>query len=159
MTFWTPSACDQCAENLLRTTGKRCNAWPILLQRLHIELLAEADSVHSENPLPPGCTPFVDMTSASLSLSVSSTACLKTAAASVHLIKPTSHRTAWFMLPFLWTCSGLLETSTTSASNWLVRQIIWNKPDWHCLRSQQEQLPPDISITAWVVTATYSKIL
>ena len=83
----------------------------------------------------------------------------KTAAASVHLIKPTSHRTAWFMLPFLWTCSGLLETSTTSASNWLVRQIIWNKPDWHCLRSQQEQLPPDISITAWVVTATYSKIL
>ena len=153
MTFWTPSACDQCAENLVRTTGKRCNAWPILLQRLHIELLAEADSVHSENPLPPGCTPFVDMTSASLSLSVSSTACLKNSCGISSLDKTNISQN---MLPFLWTCSGLLERSTTSASNWLVRQIIWNKPDWHCLRSQQEQLPPDISITAWVVTATYS---
>ena len=48
LTLWTPSACDQCAEHLLRTMGKRCNAWLILLQRLHIELLAEADSVYTQ---------------------------------------------------------------------------------------------------------------
>jgi len=101
MTFWTPSACDQCAENLLRTTGKRCNAWPILLQRLHIELLAEADSVHSENPLPPGCTPFVDMTSASLSLSVSSTACLKNSCGISSLDKTNISQNSLIHAPFL----------------------------------------------------------
>ena len=94
MTFWTPSACDQCAENLVRTTGKRCNAWPdFTAEAAHRTACRGWQCTLRESPttwMHTFCWYDICFT-----VSVCLQHCLfkKTAAASVHLIKPTSHRT------------------------------------------------------------------